>query len=422
LSGNASAEGGDTNVVLRLAASNYGPGAKTGKLRGIVTDPEGKPVSGAQVAVFPSQSTRTKTGPDGSFSLNWMMQSWQLQSGDEPRLVVRDLTRNLAAADNISEGLTNLDMQLEPALSVIGRVEGPDGNPLSDAQVGVSLLVSRTSSEVERTHTDAQGNFAIKAMPLGLKYSVSATAKDHGRRQQEIDNSSLKKRIDLPPFVLALADKVLAGQVVDAQDKPVAGSNVSLSGRDQPSGSATTDTKGRFSFKVCEGSIRLYANGSSGSANITADAGDTNVVLQLSRNAIYSRMPASFPRNLKAFGLAADAAPAGKPLLVCLFDAEQPPSRRTARRLADRYDALQQKGIAVLAIQAGIIPAKTWQAWTNSNPLPFPLGRAAEKSVATKWVARVDSLPWLILRNARGAVVAEGFAFDELDAKLKAVK
>ena len=49
---------------------------------------------------------------------------------------------------------------------------------------------------------------------------------------------------------------------------------VSLSGTDQPGGSAPTDRKGRFSFKVCEGSIRLFASGPNGFANISADAGE----------------------------------------------------------------------------------------------------------------------------------------------------
>ena len=47
------------------------------------------------------------------------------------------------------------------------------------------------------------------------------------------------------------------------------------------------------------------------------------------------------------------------------------------------------------------------------------VGRLAEKADKTKWASEVDSLPWLILTDGDRRVVAEGFALDELDAKLK---
>jgi hypothetical protein len=216
---------------------------------------------------------------------------------------------------------------------------------------------------------------------------------------------------------------------MNQSDKPVPGVHVSLSGDDQPEGSSTTDSKGRFSFKVCEGQVRLFASGQSGHGNITAEAGDTNVVIQLGMNEPYVREGQKRPSlkgrplpDLTAVGLAGDAAPPGKPLLLCLLDAEQRPSRRSARMLAEQYDALRQKGLTVLAVQAAVTGADSFETWKNSNPLPFPVGRVAEKSAATKWATDVESLPWLILRDAQGRVAAEGFALDELDAKLEALK
>jgi protocatechuate 3,4-dioxygenase beta subunit len=431
LQGNISAVGGDTNVILKLGQSSaYSPGATVGKLKGVVTDAEGKPVSGAQVAVFPSPSNRTRTGTNGAFSLTWTLQRYQVQQGRKPCLVVRDLGRNLAAAEDFSEGTTNLDVQLGPALTVAGRVEGPDGTSISDAQVGVWLSVAQTYSEVNEqpARTDSRGSFEIKAMPFGQKYRVYASAKDHGRVQQDLGDSSLEK-LELPTFVLPLADQRIAGQVLNEQDKPVSGAYVSMSGKDQPAGSSTTDSKGRFSFKVCDGTIRLFVSGSSGSANMSAEAGDTNVTIQLASNSRSGRAPGTSSsttprsiRNFTPFGFAPEAAPADKPLLLCLFDAEQAPSRRLAGLLAKQYDSLRQKGIAVLGIQAAVIPVKTWETWTNSNPLPFPLGRAMDKSNATRWATEVSSLPRLILRNGNGTVAAEGFRLDELDGKLGALQ
>lgn len=429
--GNTSAEGGATNVVLRLGESrNIYPDATAKKLKGVVTDPHGKPAAGVQVAVFPSYDSRwMKTGTNGGFNLSWTIQPWQLQSGGDPCLVVRDTARNLAAVETISEDTTNLNVRLQPALTLTGRVQGANNAPLADAQVGVWFLACRTYCQLDDrlATTDARGGFEIKTLPVSLQYTVFAKAKGHGRCQEQIQEEPGTNRIKLPPFVLKLADQVLAGQVLNRNDKPVSGVHVSLSGDDQPDDSVTTDSKGRFRFKVCEGQVRLFASSQGGFGNTTAEAGDTNVVIHFGVNEPYSRQSPKRPSlqgkplpDLAAVGLASEAR-AGKPLLLCLFDAEQRPSRRSARLLAEQHNALRQKGLTVLAVQAAVTAAESFETWKSANPLPFPLGRVTEKSAATKWVTDVESLPWLILRDTESKVVAEGFALDELDAKLKAV-
>ena len=42
-----------------------------------------------------------------------------------------------------------------------------------------------------------------------------------------------------------------------------------------------------------------------------------------------------------------------------------------------------------------------------------------QKADKTKWASEVESLPWLILTDGDRRVTAEGFALDELEAKLK---
>ena len=87
------------------------------------------------------------------------------------------------------------------------------------------------------------------------------------------------------------ANLKLAGQVLDADDKPVAGANVNLNGEGQPNANARTDREGRFRFEhVCEGPAQLSANSQSSFGNISAEGGDTNVVLRLGQT--YSSSPA----------------------------------------------------------------------------------------------------------------------------------
>jgi protocatechuate 3,4-dioxygenase beta subunit len=428
--GNVTAEGGDTNVVLHLGqTSNGNPGSTARKLKGIVTGPDGQPVSGAQVTVFPNNPTRwVKTTTNGAYNFNWTIEPWQQSAS--PLLVIRDLVHNLAATEDVLEEVTNLNVQLKPALTVTGRVEGTNDAPLARAEVGVWLRAGNSYNQLDDrlADTDAQGRFEIKGLPVEAHYIIFAKTTGYGRSQQELVPEAETNRMELPPFILKPAIFVIAGQVVNQDEKPVSGVNVSLNGDGQPDGFMTTDGKGRFNFKVCEGQVRLFANSQSGFGQASVEAGDTNIVIQLTENGMprleAPKRPALTGKplpDLAMFGVSADAVPAGKPLLLCLLDVEQRPSRRLARLMSEQNDALKQKGIVVAAIQATVTTDESFNEWKNANPPPYPVGRLVKKSSEAKWVTGVESLPWLILTDKEHRVAAEGFALDELDAKLNAL-
>jgi hypothetical protein len=429
--GNVSAEGGDTNVVLRLGQTyNNSPDSTAHKLKGTVTDADGKPVAGAQVAVFPNNGTRwTKTATNGAFSLTWSLQPWQMQSGGA-LLVVRDTVRNLGGTEELPEETTNLDVKLKPALAVAGLVKNADGSPLAGAQVGVWLKAGNSFDQLneQMAAADAQGHYEIKCLPPDAQYTVFATAKGHGRSQQQVQNDSETNRMELSPFVLKLADRVIAGQVLKDDDKPASGVNVQLNGEDQPDGYMTTDSQGRFHFRVCEGQIRLfaYSQNGGGNAQATVEAGDTNIVMALSsqpgsvrqapRHAALKGSPLP---DLATVNLASDTAPAGQPVLLCLFDASQRPSRHVVHQLDEQEAALRQQGVTVLGVQAAVTSEEIFNEWKKAGPVSFPVGRVTEKSEKSKWASAVPALPWLILTDANHRVIAEGFALDELDAQIK---
>jgi protocatechuate 3,4-dioxygenase beta subunit len=429
--GNVRAEGGDTNVVIRLGETSavYAEG-QTHKLTGVVTDPDGKTVAGARLTALPSGSGRgVKTDASGVFALTWRLEPWQAQDGSRALLVVRDADRNLAAAEDLSPDTPKIEVQLQPALALAGRVEAPDGSPLAGAGVGVWLLVARTYSQVEEKPitADAEGRFEIKTLPAGQQYVVFAQAKGRGRHQQQVNSDNQSTRIELDAFVLDLADQVIAGRVVDAKERPVAGAQVHLSGEGQPAdGNATTDRQGRFSFQVCAGTMRLFAYSQGGHANASVEAGDTNIVLQLSQDGSGRRVAPRRPSlagkplpDLALLGLADDAVPAGQRLLLCLLDLDQRPSRRAARLLTDQHEALRQKGITIVAAQAVVTSAESFKEWQAASPVPFPVGRVSETSEKTAWATGVDSFPWLILTDTARRVVAEGFPIEELEQKLQ---
>ena len=435
LHGNISAEAGDTNVVLRLGQNiSSSPDAKPIKLRGTVTGPDDKPVSGAQVAAFPSYGVRqwVKTSSTGDYNLTWSLQSRQLQSGGIAYLVVRDLARDLAATEELSEETTNLNAKLKPALTLAGMVKDENGAPVPGAEVGLWFRAGNTLDTLDEQQKPAgtDGRFEIKCLPADGRYTVWATAKGYGRIQQQVEDESETNHLDLEPFVLQLANRVIAGVVLTDDDKPASGANVQLNGDGQPQGHTTADSKGRFHFRVCDGTIRLFAYPQSGGvgAQASVEAGDTNIVMHLRSQPVGIRetprrasLKGSALPDLAGVNLAADAAPAGQPVLLCLFDASQRPSRHVVNLLAQKTAALKQKNISVLAVQAAGVSDEVFNDWKTAGTVTFPVGRITEQSEKSKWVASAPALPWLILADANHRIVAEGFSVDELDAQVEKV-
>jgi len=126
--------------------------------------------------------------------------------------------------------------------------------------------------------------------------------------------------------------------------------------------------------------------------------------------------------DLAPLGLGSDVARTNKPILLCLFDSQQRPSRHLLRQVTGQHEALRQKGLMVLGVQAAVIDSRSFQEWKGSNAFPFPVGHVAEESEQTAWVTGIASLPWLVLTDAQRRIAAEGFAIEEIDAKLKAVE
>jgi hypothetical protein len=234
--------------------------------------------------------------------------------------------------------------------------------------------------------------------------------------------------MELSPLVLKRADQVIAGQVFKDDDKPASGVNINLSGEGQPDGNMVTDSQGRFHFQVCEGRIQLFAYSQNGVGNAQAavDAGDTNIVMNLTAQpGMVRQTPARASLkggplpDMASVNLASDAAAAGKPVLLCLFDADQRPSRHVVHLLDQQAAALGQKNICLLGVQAAVATDEAFNTWKTASPVSFPIGRVVEKSPKCRWASNVTALPWLILTDASHRVIEEGFSLDELDAQIQ---
>ena len=195
---------------------------------------------------------------------------------------------------------TNLDMTLQPGITLSGSVKDIKGAPVTDATLNLCIQSGNFFGNLEPkpARVDGRGEFSFPALPQGRNYFISsATAKGYGAAFANLQTTNtLTDHYEFPALALEKADRVLAGQVLDLDGKPVPGATVNLSGKGQPEWpTAMTDLKGHFVFNdMCEGKVSLYAYAyigdvpgygvsmsSGGGAGNQAHAGDTNIVINI---------------------------------------------------------------------------------------------------------------------------------------------
>lgn len=268
-------------------------GAATLTIAGLVRDGSGHVLEDVKLVTCPAlngpiYNPTAQTGADGRYTLTIGLDGLRSarKSNPSPRLIARDAARHLAAATELTENATNLDFTLEPGLEIAGRVEDPSGRALPNAQLRLSLYSSDHMAQSflnDPFPVDAEGRFRINGLPPNQDYGLIATAADHGSESREVSSSrSVTNRVELKPFVLKVANRVLAGQLTDPEGQSVAGTFVHLYGEGQESTSARTDAEGRFRFEhICEGPVNLSASHKTLLAFAKAHAGETNVLLKL---------------------------------------------------------------------------------------------------------------------------------------------
>jgi beta-lactamase regulating signal transducer with metallopeptidase domain len=412
------------------------------KVTGIVRDEAGNPLAGVKVQATWIRMMSSVTGgavsdASGKFDFPWDTSS--LARGASTAIfVARDAARNLVQVLDIDEQTGPLDLKLKPGVIVTGTVLDQAGGPLPGANARVLVRVDRTPVRLswdELAAAGPDGVFEVKAVPPEREYTVEVTADGYGK--QAVPIASLgpqEKHHDIGQVKLTASNLPVAGVVVDPNDQPVAGVEVSAYGEGQPDlRSVQTDAQGRFTMKgVCPGSIHLIVNprGQSrlyGSAQ--AEAGATEVKITVAER----RMPQAYPPRrgavlkgkplppLKDLGIDLPADAAGKMLLVCFWDMGQRPSRSCLTQLAAQATTLGQKGVEIVAVHAAKVEGDALSQWLKENKVPFTAAAIAGDINKTKLAWGVASLPHLILTDKKHVVVAEGFGLTELDKQVAAL-
>jgi protocatechuate 3,4-dioxygenase beta subunit len=206
-------------------------------LRGVVVDPEGRPVAGAAVRLFPHVVSErgddaavpsallpvaeTASGDDGTFGL--------FGAGERDYLLEVQHPRFRGAIEPVRVPGSDVRVELPRGVSVRGRVVDGRGTPMPEAQVwlwerhvpGRGLATERS----KEARTDARGEFLLEGVDDG-RYDVAARV--GGRTGQARGPLEVvEQRAPLEVVVVLEGELSITGTLVDASGAPVSGATVS---------------------------------------------------------------------------------------------------------------------------------------------------------------------------------------------------
>jgi protocatechuate 3,4-dioxygenase beta subunit len=406
------------------------------KITGIVSDQENKPIEGVEMEICPRGGREDSvSNAEGKFEVTYDLGGWP--SGRTPTifLIGRQYERNLAAAIQVDEDARELEMKLEPAVTLTGQVVDVNDKGIADVEVRSMLQGPQWGSTIGRKaiNTDSDGKYQIKTLPPGRTYSIYARAEGYGESHsgQISTDAAVDNRVDAGKLTLSVANLSVSGVVVDDNNKPVAGARISSYGDNQPYRNTQTDIDGKFTLeKVCAGRIRISANKTMATrlyGYIETEGGATDVRVVISERSMSPRYEPKQPPSLvgrplpelKEIGIDLPAADTdGKRLLVCFFDMEQRPSRHCITQLIKQAEQLKNKGVVIVAVQASKIEKNALDEWAKESKVPFSIGMIQVDPEKARFAWGVRSLPWLILTDSSHIVVSQGLSPGDLEKRL----
>jgi protocatechuate 3,4-dioxygenase beta subunit len=242
-------------------------------IEGMVTDGAGTPVSGATVTA--RRSELALKPPDfragdldgyreevSEFMAKAARESRTTSSADDGKFVFRgldgklayDLTARTEGATGARERVAAGDVvviKLTNESPLAGRVETKDGKPVTEFTVS-TWPQNRQWEATSRSFEDAEGRFSMPAKSGAIQVEVKAPGFTQDKPMDVQAGPEAKEIV----IVLSQA-AVLTGLVTDKEGKPLAEVTVNIGEREegwggwygqQNSGSAKTDSKGRYRF------------------------------------------------------------------------------------------------------------------------------------------------------------------------------
>ncbi|HUW59099.1 MAG TPA: carboxypeptidase-like regulatory domain-containing protein [Planctomycetota bacterium] len=259
------------------------------QVTGVVRDPAGKPVAGAQVRLLPLAGAAKDLLADdqGRFSID---------SADIGPLFcfvsVRHPQHNLVALEVVGRGEPPPEVTLQPPVQVTGVVLDSRGRPVAGAKVQAQISGSHLGrfAVVAAARTERDGLYRMELAGMSLDYVLSAAAPGYTLTEMLIPQHQLAQgQGKMKVIVLQSADRVVRGLVVDPEGKPLAGVIISAKSMGGPQfpDSAVTDAGGRFTLEHLSNDPVIYlfakapGRGWINTGSNTIGPGDREVVIRV---------------------------------------------------------------------------------------------------------------------------------------------
>jgi uncharacterized GH25 family protein len=273
------ADGATAAVEFRLPRVLMAP------IKGKVVDPDGNPVVGASVYITSDlmpmfNRVAVITNATGVFQSMPMQRVGKI----DVRAKFHDFgTPKPVTVPRTGELVVHLEKDVMGTIT--GRVVDSDGKPLQNAKIELIIRAQRYSYGQDAGATDADGKFKIDSLWPDLTYFVQATRDGYGQSESPQLHLQAGQPNQVKDLSLFKRDTSIAGVLLDADEKPVTGKRIYVTGSKSGYSNLNTDADGKFTCQVVSNDrLTVFYNLDS---NVpyrrqTVRAGDQNIVLHTS--------------------------------------------------------------------------------------------------------------------------------------------
>lgn len=213
-----------------MAPRQLEPSGRMIPLKGTVVDPEGKPVSGAEVkwayGISPPDFGATRTDDSGKFTIPG------IGAGGKPEIVAVDRRRILKGHLIISTTpQADVEIKLLPTGAITGRVtDGKEPMPKVNVELfaQVETVPGSTANYIgiESAVTDAAGRYKFDMVESAREHHVIASAEGYTSDSSKPLKVGADESMKLPDLEIQRGNMVVTGIVVDYDGNPLEGVRV----------------------------------------------------------------------------------------------------------------------------------------------------------------------------------------------------
>jgi protocatechuate 3,4-dioxygenase beta subunit len=200
--------------------------------------------------------------------------------------MIRGASRGLETPDAVvvnggePEVIVRLAKRVRVTLS--GVVTDAGGHPMANARVQVIRQEGKFGMGMGRPElTDRQGRYRVSGLMPSMRYTVQAESPGLGSAAAKVELDASKETAEAPPLKFQAVSQAIAGTVVDAAGKPVAGVAVEIDGEETGRQATVTDAQGRFEFRAVSGArAKIKVGGDAPAWDVRAGDGEIRLTIK----------------------------------------------------------------------------------------------------------------------------------------------